>query len=338
MLWAFLYSSLSWRITILQVRPQRLWKLSATVTQRLAPCLLVARKEVPQSLRSWPRAPPQDSSPREPPDLPYKPKGRMAGSGTGPGLVGREGTAAKRPRPQDSLACLAKFSGSVSMEWACVPVLEATQALKGACVSKDSSWPFSTPRLQRPHHRLKRSSVPKLPRPSGPGLSVPGTHLGTSASQTPAGTGPGLVCLDCLGHEGRAGIHAEATAGVPRLASPHCLDLAWLLWPLLFPTMGHDLAEPLPGSVWGITAPWFSSMLGGHSLASASSCHWNAGRFGAGLGPCTARLAGTHPEVHLLLMLKMLHPQQPHTHRPPLAPTLLLNQTALGCKFVVVAQ
>lgn len=99
MLWAFLYSSLSWRITILQVRPQRLWKLSATVTQRLAPMSAGGQEGGSPKSEILAQSPPQDSSPREPPDLPYKPKGRMAGSGTGPGLVGREGIAAKRSAP-----------------------------------------------------------------------------------------------------------------------------------------------------------------------------------------------------------------------------------------------
>lgn len=172
-----------------------------------------------------------------------------------------------------------------------------------------------------PEEEFSPSSPDHLGQPQCPRDSP-----GTSASQTPAGTRPwaGLTGLSG-GRVGRVGIHVEATAGVPSLASPHHLDLAWLLWPLLFPTMGHDLAgAPLPeyprhlcqppGSppYSGVISPW----------PSASSCTWNIGQFGAGLGPWTARFAGTHPEVHLLLMLKMLHPQQPHTHCPLWPPPL----------------
>lgn len=204
-----------------------------------------------------------------------------------------------------------------------MPVLEASPGPQGGRTgSKESSWPFSVPRLQRPHRCPKRSSAQAL-QTIWASLRCPRDSHGASASQTPAGTWTwaGLTGLSG-GHVGRAGIHAEATAGDPRLASPHHLDLTWLLQPLLSPTMGHDPAGvPLPVSeasqppgsppCFGVISPW----------PSASFCPWNVGRFGAGLGPCTAHFAGTHPEVHVKLMLKMATPTATTYPLPTLAPT-----------------
>lgn len=65
MLRAFLYSSPAWRISILQVRPQRLWKLSAwpTVTQRLAPMSAGGQEGGSPKSEILAQSPPQDSSP-----------------------------------------------------------------------------------------------------------------------------------------------------------------------------------------------------------------------------------------------------------------------------------
>lgn len=189
---------------------------------------------------------------------------------------------------------------------------------------------------QAPKSLLGHSASPKVAEATPPpeeelSPSSP-IHLGQSQvsqrltrclslSDTRWNTALGWSNWPVWGTCGRAGIHAEATAGVPRLASPHHLDLTWLLQPLLSPAMGHDPAgAPLPVSeasqppgsppCFGVISPW----------PSASFCPWNMGRFGAGLGPCT--IAGTHPEVHVKLMLKMLHPQQPRTHYPLWPPPL----------------
>ena len=199
------------------------------------------------------------------------------------------------------------------------------QALKGVAQAPKSLLGQSASQDCRGHTTTQRGVQPKFPRPSGPASVSQGLTWYLSLSDTGWNRALGWSNWTVWGRVGSVGIHVEATAGVPRLASPHHLDLAWLLWPLLSPTMGHDLAgAPLPeyprhqcqppGSplYLGVISPW----------PSASSCPWNVGQFGAGLGLCTAHFAGTHPEVHLLLMLKMLHPQQPHTHRPLWPPPL----------------
>lgn len=86
-LWAFLYSSLSWRITILQVKATEALEVECHCHTAASShvCWWPGRR-FPKKSEILAQSPPQDSSPREPPDLPYKPKGRMAGSGTGRAL------------------------------------------------------------------------------------------------------------------------------------------------------------------------------------------------------------------------------------------------------------
>ena len=194
----------------------------------------------------------------------------------------------------------------------------------------------ASPGPQGGRHRLQWVSLATQgPKVAGatplPGEEVgPSSHTSWSglsvhtASQTLAGTGPwtGLTGQS-RGGRGRAGIHGEATTGVPRLASPHCPDLAWLLWPLRPLLRALIRLEPLCPSVRGITTPWFSSMLLGRlplvlSLFLPLECGDSLGLAWA-TAPQTLR---THLKARPLPTLKPLHLQQPRARHllwlPPL--------------------
>ena len=128
-----------------------------------------------------------------------------------------------------------------------MPVLEASPGPQGGRkVSKESSWPFSVPRLQRPHHRPKRSSA-EAPQTIWASLSVPGTYLVPQPLRHRLEQGPGLVCLDCLGdvrgewasmrrpQQGSPGWHlptARTLHGFSGLFCPQLWAMIWLEPPL----------------------------------------------------------------------------------------------------------
>lgn len=98
------------------------------------------------------------------------------------------------------------------------------QALKGCKVSR-LFLAIQASQVQRPHHRPKEFS--RLPRPSGPSLDVPGTHLVPQPLEPPRLElgALGWSVWTVWGHEGEQASMQEAQQGPRRLASPHCLDL-----------------------------------------------------------------------------------------------------------------
>ena len=205
-----------------------------------------------------------------------------------------------------------------------MPVLEASPGPQGGRkVSKESSWPFSVPRLQRPHHRPKRSSA-EAPQTIWASLSVPGTYLVPQPLRHRLEQGPGLVCLDCLGdvrgewasmrrpQQGSPGWHlptARTLHGVSGLFCPQLWAMIWL--------------EPPCLSVRGITAPWFSSMLGGHSpLALSLFLPLERGAIWGWPGPLHCTLSRHTPRGPPPADAEDATPTAATYPPPPLAPTL----------------
>lgn len=156
------------------------------VIQEVAPVSAGGWKGGSPKSESLAQSPPRDSSTCEPPGLPYKPKGWAAGSGTRPGLVGRQGCAAKRSA-QDGRPCLAKFSGSVKHGKALAhpggqpePSRGSAQAPLGLLARSESQscrGHTCARRGQSNSHTIWASLVSRdSPAPSSP--------------QAPAGTGP----------------------------------------------------------------------------------------------------------------------------------------------------
>lgn len=162
----------------------------------------------------------------------------------------------------------------------------------------------ASPGPQGGRHRLQWVSLATQgPKVAG-ATPLPGEELGpsshTSWSSLSVHTASQTLWNRALGWpnwtvQGRAGIHGEATTGVPRLASPHCPDLAWLLWPLPSPTKGlHPAGAPLPECLRHhdplvLLHAFGPSPLGSQPLSSPGM--W--GLFGAGLGHCPTNTAHT---------------------------------------------
>lgn len=105
------------RMPIIQMQKPRLWKLntwSKVMEQEVLEFACGWKRGSPKS-KGLAQVPPEDSNTGDLPGLPYKPKGRVASSGSGPDLVGRHGPAANDSASEQP-PCLAKFSGCVGME------------------------------------------------------------------------------------------------------------------------------------------------------------------------------------------------------------------------------
>lgn len=89
------------RMPIMQMQKPRLWKLntwSKVMEQEVLEFACDWKRGSPKS-KGLAQVPPKDSNTGDLPGLPYKPKGPVASSGSGPGLVGRHGPAANDSAP-----------------------------------------------------------------------------------------------------------------------------------------------------------------------------------------------------------------------------------------------